>query len=124
MIGIVKPADTERFNSEPATDPTIERVLSFEALGQCFEVRLQVPCYIDGKLLAEDWDFVEKHVRARAEDLRRMAALSGAIFDPVARQQLTQHVSQFARNALYQQFMKYQVRAGNHEGHEVPRSLQ
>src|SRR5260370_724283 len=103
MIGISKPADAERFNEETVKDPTLERVISFEALGQAFSVRLEIPAYIHGKLLKEDWDFAEKVIRDRAEELRRQMALAGSLFDPLARGQIATHVNQFARTAIYNQ---------------------
>jgi hypothetical protein len=112
--------EPERFNSETLNDPKWERVISFEALGQKFSVRLEVPLYIKGKLVKEDWDFAEKLIRERAEELRRQAAMVGNIFLPGTAQQIERHVCEFAKTAVYNQFMKYQVRAGNHEGHEVP----
>jgi hypothetical protein len=110
----------ERFNSETVTHPKEDHVISFVALGQKFTVTLKVPHYISDKLTAEDWDFAEKLIRDRAEDLRRQAATVGNIFLPGTAQQIEHHVCEFAKTAVYNQFMKYQVRAGNHEGHEVP----
>ena len=112
--------EPERFNSETLNDPKQDRVISFVALGQQFTVTLKVPLYIKGKLSTEDWDFAEKLIRERAEDLRRQSAIVGNIFLPGTARQIEHHVCEFAKTAVYNQFMKYQVRAGNHEGHEVP----
>jgi len=112
--------EPERFNSETVTNSKEDRLICFVALGQKFNVALQVPHYIMDKLTTEDWDFAERVIRDRAMDLRRQAAMVGNIFLPGTSQQIERHVSEFAKTAVYNQFMKYQVRAGNHEGHEVP----
>lgn len=125
MTGIaILPAGTEPFNSEPRTDPRITRVIAFEALHQKFRCELQVPCYVNDKLTSEDWDFSERLIRERAEELVRHSVLAGTFFAPGGSWQVAQHVNQFARTVVYNQFMKYQVRSGNHEGHEVPECLQ
>jgi hypothetical protein len=120
MIGLSKPAETERFNSETVTDPKIKRVISFEALGQRFQCELEIPEYIHSKLTSEDWDWCEGQIRDYATALRQGAINAGMGFDACTRQNILQEVSRRARKAVYNQFMKYQVRAGNHEGHEVP----
>ena len=112
--------EPERFNSETVTNPKEDRLICFVALGQKFNVALKVPHYIMDKLTIEDWDFAEKLIRDRAMDLRGQAAAIGNLFLPGTAQQIETHVCEFAKQAVYNQFMKYQVRAGNHEGHEVP----
>lgn len=118
--GIVLPADGERFNTETQTDPRVTKIIDFEALGMKFRCELKIPVYIYGKLTSEDWDFAEERIREYAVHLRRQMILSGAT---EIGKQVSFHVDRFARNAVYNQFMKYQVRAGNHEGHEVPEGL-
>ncbi|HEY1939475.1 MAG TPA: hypothetical protein VGJ33_16215 [Candidatus Angelobacter sp.] len=102
------------YNDEVATDPTHEKIISFVSLGQTFSLRLQVPLYMWNALSTEDWDFAEKLVRERADGMRMDAARSGKLL------QWQDHLQEFARTCVYNQFMKYQVREGNNEGHAVP----
>lgn len=124
MIGISKTAGVESFNSETVAAALNTRTLDFEALGQRFRCEVQVPVYIWDKLTLEDWDYVERAVTKYAEQLRRQAALSGSIFVASRRRAISEDVSAHARQAVYNQFMKYQATSGNHEGHEVPMVLQ
>jgi hypothetical protein len=123
VAGIVLPSQGERFNTETKTDPKVKKVISFAAFGHTFRCELDIPVYIHERLTTEDWDYAEKVIRERAEDLIRQAVFSGSWFSTNERWQTEIHISQFAKTAVYNQFMKYQVRAGNHEGHEVPESL-
>jgi hypothetical protein len=118
--GIVLPAQGERFNTETKTDPRVKKVIAFEALGQKFSCEMEIPVYIWDRLTSEDWDYAEKLIRDRAEDLTRQMLAAGS--DGV-NWQVCYHVNEFAKKAVYNQFMKYQARSGNHEGHEVPECL-
>jgi hypothetical protein len=120
IAGIVKPAEGERFNTETKTDPRVKKVIAFEALGQKFSCELEIPVYIWERLTSEDWDYAEKLIRDRAEHLRRQMTLAGSTG---INTQVCYHVNEFAKLAVYNQFMKYQARAGNCEGHEVPECL-
>jgi hypothetical protein len=102
------------YNDEVATDPTHEKKISFVSLGQNYDLRLQVPLYMWNALGIEDWDFVEKLVRERADGIRLDAARAGQLLHWQTK------LEEFARDCAYNQFMKFQVREGNHEGHAVP----
>lgn len=120
IAGIVLPSEGERFNTETKTDPKVTKVIAFEVLGMKFSCDLKIPHYIWTKLTSEDWDYAEGKIRDYAESLRRQMLLCGS--SDIGRQ-ISFHVDRFACKAVYNQFMKYQVRAGNHEGHEVPEGL-
>lgn len=118
--GIVLPSQGERFNTETNTDPRVTKIIAFDALGMKFSCELKIPVYIWDKLTSEDWDYVEPKIREYAMELRRQMVLLGSTD---IGKQVAFHVDTFARRAIYNQFMKYQVKAGNHEGHEVPEGL-
>jgi hypothetical protein len=65
-------------------------------------------------LITEDFDLAEKLVRERADTERRECALDGQLC------QWQDKLKEFARTCIYNQFMKFQVRSGNHDGHAVP----
>jgi hypothetical protein len=102
------------YNDEVATDPTHEKKICFVSLGQQYSLSLQVPLYMWNALAVEDWDFVEKLVRERADGFRFDAAREGNLLYWQTR------LEEYARDCTYNQFMKFQVRTGNHEGHAVP----
>lgn len=95
------------YNDEPGKDPTHEKKISFASCGQSFAVTLQVPLYIWDSLSDSDWDFVEKHVRERADSIRMAAAREGMLL------RWQENLQDFARQAVYNQFSKAQLAAGN-----------
>ena len=103
------------YNDEVATDPTHEKIIRFVSLGQTLDLRLQVPLYIWNALSTEDWDFAEKLVRESADGIRIDSARRGEGFS-----RWREELQEFARTCVYNQFMKFQVREGNNEGHAVP----
>jgi hypothetical protein len=105
------PYNDELVSSSKAQDYKI----SFVSCGQKFECSLQVPLYMWDALASEDKDLVEKLVRERADAIRIDSARAGEGFT-----RWRENLKEFARKALYNQFMKRQVRVGNHEGHAVP----
>src|SRR5947209_19847131 len=108
MIGIVKPADgVQPFNKEPGTDPTVCRSLSFVSLNCKFEIKLEIPIYINDALKSEDWDFINNQVSCRADDIRRAALLAGTFFIAGEKERINDALLNTAKQAVRNQFLKY-----------------
>jgi len=114
---IVKPGDGALpYNSETVTDPTIEKKIRFESFGSVYDCSMKIPLYMWNKLKAEDWDRAVSIVRGRIGELRLAAAADGKFLP----HQWGPDIERFAKQCVYNEFMKRQVEAGNDEGHAVP----